>query len=80
MNTDQKIPTEEEIPAEPHSIEPSIQEQILSEMLKGLKDKPEFPLELVDQIEKLGKRSQLQKADEISKVIKSSAGGPHEAA
>ncbi len=73
-------PAEAKNQTESQSIEPSIQEQILSEMVTGLKEKPEFPPELLDQVKKLGDRNQLQKAAEVSKVLKSPAGGPYAAA
>lgn len=80
MKPDFSEPAEEKIQTESQSIEQSIPEQILSEMLTRLKEKSEFPLEILDQIKKLGDRNQLQKATEVSKVVKSPAGGPHAAA
>ena len=80
MKADLPKPAEGRILSEPQSVEPSIQEQIISEMLAGLNEKPEFPPDLLVQIKKLSDRSQLQKAAEVTKVIKSPAGGPHAAA
>ncbi len=77
MKADLPKPAEGKILSEPQSVEPSIQEQIISEMLAGLNEKPEFPPDLLVQI---SDRSQLQKAAEVTKVIKSPAGGPHAAA
>lgn len=78
--TDLSKPDEENTGVEPNIIEPSIQEQIISEMLKGLKDKPEFPPELFEKVNDLAISNQLQKNTEVSKVIKSSAGGSNAAA
>lgn len=77
MKAEPAKPAEKEILTDPHAIEPSIQEQILAQMIEGLIDKPEFPPEILEQIKKLGERSQLQKTAEVSKVIKSTVGGSH---
>ena len=70
----------EATPSTSNQIEASIQEQIIQQMLEGLKDKPEFPIDLQDSIKNLGERGQLQKPTEVMKAVKSSPGGFHAAA
>ena len=79
MKADYSKTAGKEIPIEPSSIEPSIQEQILWEMLEGLKDRPEFPPELIERLQNFGERNQLQKFAEVSKLIKSSNGASNAA-
>ena len=48
-------------------------------MLEGLKDRPEFPPELIERLQNFGERNQLQKFAEVSKLIKSSNGASNAA-
>lgn len=80
MKSASKKPNVAENDSNPSQIEASIQEQIIQQMLEGLKGKPEFPAGLLEQIQYLARKGQLQKATEVTKVIKAAPGGSNEAA
>jgi len=69
-----------EVPSDQNQVESSIPELIIQQMLEGLKGKPEFPTSLLERIQHLGKRGQLQKAAEVTKAIKAAPGGSNAAA
>lgn len=80
MKSASKKPSVDENASDPNQIEDSIQEQIIQQMLEGLKGKPEFPAGLLEQIQYLAKKGQLQKAAEVAKAIKTAPGGSNAAA